>query len=204
MHTLNYNAWAEALGRATSGKYDQKACRGSLIIFAFQLDDLWPNGRFQPQLIDRYTARLRATTPETAKAWEKALQKIDGPDAMLRLYAIGFVIQMDRLFESESFNEQQSELLLGRLGSLPRSAVEECKKATQTYATQAAVMLVQTDALFDQTKFQKGALNEAIRSIKESLPQSDENVAEISAEAIESCGLKCRESPLLLPHAARL
>ena len=170
---LKNDAWADALDRATRGKYGKRACETSVLVFAFQLDDIWSNGQLQAEMMGRYTTRLQAITPETADAWEKALRRVSGPDDLLRMYTVGFVMQLDRLFNSGSFNKEESEVLLARLGSLTPRAVEACKKATHAYGSQAAVMLNQNDALFDQNQFQGGALDAVIRQMQEELRNSD-------------------------------
>lgn len=91
---------------------------------------------------------------------------------MRDLDAIGFLIQLDRLFPGGAFSPAESEALLARLRSLPAMAVTIYKDSLGggTYSGQAAVILIQDDTLFEQGRFQQSAFDVLLRERRPAAP----------------------------------
>jgi hypothetical protein len=139
-------------------------------MLVLQFDALWDNDRFQPAAIDRYVARLRGLRPETAEKWKEQLNRIIEPlgDGVDDLEIVGLLVQVDRVFPDDRFNQRESEILLARLRSVDPKAIEVWKKTSNSYSSQAAIELIQNDGLFHKGLFQSQRFDEALRSLEAS------------------------------------
>lgn len=162
-----------ATGRSNAGSDTDIA----LALFLPLVEELWVNDelkadRIQPLVIQR----LKALRPEIVEEWSRQLDRFgkgggNRPYGAERPEAAGYLIQIDRLFASNGLNTSEAKVLLVRLGGLDADTVSTLTKALEANrkrsvrTQQAAVLLIQEDALFAGEALDRKSFQMAIEAL---------------------------------------
>lgn len=143
--TANFQNWASALRKASGKNYSDVQCNLALVTFLPQVDSLWNGKQFQSSRLDSMIKRLQSLPPESVQAWRDELNKLlaQWGSSVDELEMIGYLIQLDGLFDDHIFSREQSETMMKRLRSLDPKSVENRAKTADCYSGQAAIMLIQ-------------------------------------------------------------
>lgn len=161
--------WVVAMQGATKEECTASACSAALLLFLPLVDGLWDKEHFQLSRLDRYVARLRQLRPETTEAWKEELKKVVVPlgGGVNDLEMAALLIQMDRLFTDDGFNERESAAFLARMRSLDPKAIDGWKNANRgCYSSQAVIELIQNNGLFQDNLFQAQRFQEALAAFQ--------------------------------------
>jgi hypothetical protein len=136
----------------------------AVLMFLPQVESLWQREELQRARAEELIRRAAKLKPSDVRQWNEAIDKLCRPlgGGATDLETVGFLIQMDRLFSPEGFRGQESQALLARLGTLTPASVKQVAERIDGYTSQAAIMLIQHDGLFQQNRFQENSLGAAM------------------------------------------
>jgi hypothetical protein len=131
-----------------------------------QFDPVWKDNRFQPELAERYLARLRGLTPEVLGDWQIAIGKTT-MDPAPRLAVALTLIPEEQLFAGATFAEAAAARLRARLPLIPVDAIGAWATLAGVSRMEAAVTLMQFEPLFVGGSFQEPTFQDALKLLQE-------------------------------------
>jgi len=160
-----FDDWEAALGQATGG---QAPDRASLFMFLPNVNPLFTNDEFQPEVSKVFTARLRDLQPSDVEGYMAALAAATGGSSVSKQDAVIYLIQLENLFEGPKLRREALETQKSRLKLIPKAALDEWASArSDAKPPQIAATLAAIDQLFADGKFQPDVSAELLRQLKQ-------------------------------------
>lgn len=148
------------------GKTKEETSAIELLQFIGRYDPIWEEDRYLKLESEARVGRIKEIAEKDMEQWHKALEAVHG-GGVSELWTVAFIVDVDRLFAKDGFQGKVSELLLGRLQTLPKDSVKDLANALNAGNAKAAVLIVQNEAFFNNSGFKQSSFDDGLKLLKE-------------------------------------
>jgi cytochrome c5 len=153
--------WGPALKTATGEEVDTLA----LFTLLGKLDPLWgPDHKFRKEISSRSVARMKSVNENTLANWQSAFEKATGQKPT-KFNTLVLMVQLDRMFDNATLNEQGTVVLRNRLRSLPEQATKEWSDLSKQDRHAATAELITLDVVFKQDVFDETCFKQLCHAV---------------------------------------